>query len=100
MDGSDSQTTVKARAFKEALERRTGLPVVFQDERLTSVAAEEILREMAVPAAERKAYIDKIAAAVILRDYLNELERTGVGTQTPDKAQEHNEDTAAESEEE
>ena len=71
MDGSDSETTVKVRAFKEVLERRTGLPVVFQDERLTTVEADGILEEMEVPASERKAYIDKIAAAVILREYMN-----------------------------
>ncbi len=93
MDGSDSQTTVKARAFKEVLERRTGLPVILQDERLTSVAAEEILREMAVPAAERKAYIDKIAAAVILRDYMNEQERRGADR--AENTQTRKDDTAA-----
>ena len=76
MDGSDSKTTEKARAFQMMVERRTGLPVLFQDERLTTVEADEILKEMEVPASERKAYIDKIAAAVILREYMN---REGAG---------------------
>jgi len=91
MDGSDSKTTEKARAFKEMLERRTHLPVLFQDERLTTVEADEILNEMGVPAFERKAYIDKIAASVILRDYMNSAEaaeRKAAGEKNSEKENE------------
>jgi len=71
MDDTMSERGRKSLEFKEMLERRTGLPVHMQDERLTTVAADEILRESGVKPKDRKAYIDKIAAGIILQDYLN-----------------------------
>jgi len=71
MDGSEGERVDKATQFKEMLERRTGKTVVWQDERLTTIAADEILEEMNVPRQDRKKYIDKIAAAIILEDYLH-----------------------------
>ena len=44
MDGSETTTTAACRAFGEKLARRTGLPVVYVDERLTSAAAYDELR--------------------------------------------------------
>lgn len=70
MDGSVSDRAEKTLLFRDKVERRTGLPVVLQDERLTTVEADEVLRDLNVPASERKASIDKIAAALILKDYL------------------------------
>lgn len=57
--------------FKEMLERRTGLPVVMWDERLTTVAADKILMECEVRRENRKTYVDKIAAVFILQGYLD-----------------------------
>ena len=71
MDGSEGERVEKCAVFKEMLERRTGLPVVWQDERLTTVEADEILEESGVPREERKKYIDQVAASLILRDYMN-----------------------------
>lgn len=71
MDDSESPVSEKARAFGSMLERRTGLPVIMQDERLTTAEADEILEESGVPKSERKVYIDRIAAGFILQDYLN-----------------------------
>lgn len=59
--------------FKEMLERRTGLPVIMWDERLTTVAADKVLMECDVRRENRKAYVDKIAAAFILQGYLDML---------------------------
>lgn len=70
MDGSEGERAEKARIFGDMLARRTGLPVVYQDERLTTVEADEILAESDVPRSERKTYIDQIAAVLILEDYL------------------------------
>ena len=56
------------------LERRTGLSVILWDERLTTVEADEILRESGVPVSERKKVIDKVAAGIILQSYLNAAE--------------------------
>ena len=74
MDGSEGERTEKTRAFIRELSRRTGLEFIEVDERLTTVEADEVLQDMGVPASERKAYIDKIAAAIILKSYLNTLE--------------------------
>lgn len=57
--------------FREMLERRTGLPVILVDERLTTVEADRILAETGVASSGRKEYIDKMAAAIILQNYLN-----------------------------
>ncbi len=70
MDGSAGERVEKCEAFKEMLERRTGIPVVWQDERLTTVAADEILADSGVPADERKKYIDQVAASLILKEYM------------------------------
>jgi len=72
MDDSVSERSEKCVAFKEMVARRTGLPVLMQDERLTTVEAMEVLDEMGVKRKDQKAYIDKIAASFILQDYLNQ----------------------------
>ena len=71
MDGEESDSSAKAQAFGEMLRRRTGLPVYYQDERLTTVEADGILRDTGVPHSERKTYIDAVAASLILEDYLS-----------------------------
>lgn len=63
--------------FREMLERRTALPVVMWDERLTTVMAENVLKENGVRREERKKYIDKIAAVLILQSYLDMMSSSG-----------------------
>ena len=63
----------KTLAFKEMLERRTGLPVILWDERLTTVAADRVLIESGVRREKRKNYVDQIAAAFILQGYLDSI---------------------------
>lgn len=57
--------------FKEKLERRTGLPVVLWDERLTTVAADKAMMEAGIRREHRKDYVDMIAATLILQGYLD-----------------------------
>ena len=57
--------------FKEKLERRTGLPVTFWDERLTTVAADKIMMEAGIRREHRKEHVDRIAASLILQGYLD-----------------------------
>ena len=71
MDGTDGTRVARTEEFKAALEKRVSVPIVWQDERLTTVEADEILEEMKIPRSERKKYIDSIAASIILRDYMN-----------------------------
>lgn len=56
--------------FKDKLERRTGLPVVMWDERLTTVEADNIMIEAGIRRENRKEYVDMIAAQLILEGYL------------------------------
>ena len=58
--------------FKDKLERRTGLPVVMWDERLTTLAAERAMMEAGIRRENRKDYVDKIAACLILQGYLDQ----------------------------
>ena len=57
--------------FKEKLERRTGLPVVMWDERLTTVAADKAMMEAGIRRENRKNYVDMIAATLILQGFLD-----------------------------
>lgn len=66
-----------AVSFKEHLERRTGLPVVLWDERLTTMESERILMSGGVRRENRKAVIDQLAASIILQSYMD-AEGTGM----------------------
>lgn len=71
MNNSRGDRVEKTEAFKESLERRTGLSVVLWDERLTTVAADRVLMECGVRREKRKDKVDQIAAALILQGYLD-----------------------------
>ena len=58
--------------FKAKLEAACGLPVILQDERLTTAAAERILISADVSRKKRKAVIDQMAAVQILQSYLDQ----------------------------
>jgi len=70
MNNTVGERGEKTLDFKEQLERRTGLPVIMWDERLTTVAAERSLIETGVRRERRKEVIDQIAACLILQSYL------------------------------
>lgn len=61
----------KSLEFKGMLERRTGLPVVMWDERLTTVEANRTLIEGNIRRENRKQYMDQLAAVLILQGYLD-----------------------------
>jgi putative Holliday junction resolvase len=73
LDGTPSDLTPRVEAFAAALHARTALPVVLQDERLTSHEAESRLALRERDWRERKKQLDAAAAAIILQDYLDEL---------------------------
>ena len=62
--------------FREKLERRTGLPVVMWDERLTTVAADKAMMEAGIRRENRKEYVDEIAAVLILQGFLDMRKNT------------------------
>ena len=71
MDDSEGFRCEETIKFKELLEKRVDIPIILYDERLTTVYADEILEESGVAKKDRKKYIDQIAAAIILQDYLD-----------------------------
>ena len=71
MDGSEGFQAGKVRDLCHQL-TQAGLTVYFQDERLTTVTAEEALLEGSLSRKERKTKVDKVAAALILEQWLKE----------------------------
>ena len=73
MNNTLGERAVRTEEFKAALERRTGIPVILWDERLSTAAAERVLIERGVRREHRKETVDQIAAALILQGYLDSL---------------------------
>lgn len=70
-DGTDSIQTIKTRSFVLELQKLTDIKIEFEDERYTSIMAEDILIESGMRREKRKEVIDKVAASYILESYLN-----------------------------
>ena len=75
MDDTRGERAQKTEEFKALLEHRLeaeglDIPVLLWDERLSTMGADEVLAESGVASSERKQYIDKIAAALILEDHM------------------------------
>ncbi len=68
--GEDTQKTIEVRDFAEKLKKSISIPVILWDERYTTVEANEALQEMGYNIHESKDVIDKVAASLILRNYL------------------------------
>ena len=71
MNNTVGERAEKSLEFKEMLERRTGLPVIMWDERLTTMAADRTLEGTGVHKEDRKQYLDQVAAVFILQGYLD-----------------------------
>src|SRR5262245_44470562 len=70
LDGRESEKSAVARQFGKWLAQTTGLPIVFFDERFTSVEAEQALLSAEMTKKKRKARLDKLAAQILLTAYL------------------------------
>lgn len=77
MNNDIGERAEQSIAFGKMLTRRTGLEVVMWDERLTTVAATQVLVESGVRREKRKKYVDKIAAVFILQGYLDSVGMAG-----------------------
>lgn len=73
MDNQEGERCERTREFGEMLAKRTGLEIIYQDERLTTKEADAVLDEGGVRKENRKEYIDKLAASLILQGYLEML---------------------------
>ena len=74
MSGDVSPWAAKVQEFAEEIGARSGVPVHLWDERLSSVAAPELLDEAGHDRRDRKRVIDQVAAVVILRDWMEARE--------------------------
>ena len=73
MDDTEGERARRTLEFHDSLQRRTGLPVVMSDERLTSVEAEEIMQKQGIPREKYHDYVDMIAANIILSEYMEKM---------------------------
>ncbi|MGI5892358.1 MAG: Holliday junction resolvase RuvX, partial [Bacillota bacterium] len=71
MNGSQGPAAAKAQEIGELLKEKSGKKIIYQDERLSTVAMQKLLIEGDVSRAKRKKVIDKMAAAYILQGYLD-----------------------------
>ena len=71
MSGKPSPQSEKVARFAEELHKVLDIPIIYWDERLTSFAAEEHLAEMGLNWRKRREHVDKIAAMIILQNYLD-----------------------------
>lgn len=75
MNDEEGERVEATKDFAEQLRKRIGVPIDFIDERLTTIEADEILAEQGVPKSERKKVIDQVAAAIMLREYLDNMSK-------------------------
>jgi putative holliday junction resolvase len=71
MSGDEGGKAKEARVFGDWLAGATGLPVVYWDERYTTVDAEDHLRGAGLSRQKRKERLDKVAAQILLQAYLD-----------------------------
>lgn len=73
MDGTMGDAAENTMRFIKRLRAKSDVPIITQDERLTSYEAEQILRERGLNRAQRRQGSDALAATIILQDYLSSL---------------------------
>jgi len=74
-DGSDSAQTIKRKRQLEYLKKHLNIPVLGFDERYTTDIAHSYGMQLNLNNKKRKKKIDKIAASIMLQDYLNSIEK-------------------------
>lgn len=71
LDGNEGKTAQKVREFIDKLTQEIDIEVIYQDERFTSKSAEQFLISKNIRRSKRKNIIDKMAAQIILQNYLD-----------------------------
>ena len=72
LNGQENEQTAKTRLFIDELTRQCDIPVKYMDERFTTLSAERVLIQGNVRRENRKKVIDKVAATIILQNYLDQ----------------------------
>ena len=70
LNGQENEQTAKTREFVDKLKEVCSIPIEYLDERFTTLSAERVLIEGNVRRENRKKVIDKVAATIILQNYL------------------------------
>ena len=83
LSGDEGTSADQARALGAELAEATGVAVEYIDERFTSRMAEAALLESGMKRRDRKEYVDKVAAAIFLQDYLDRIGSAEQGTSGP-----------------
>jgi putative pre-16S rRNA nuclease len=73
MSGREGRQSEYTRDFAGRLQKATGVPLQFWDERLTTVAAQRVLRESGIGIQKRAQAVDRLAAVILLESYLDSL---------------------------
>ena len=71
LKGQENEQTAKTREFVDRLKEVCDIPIEYLDERFTTLSAERVLIEGNVRRENRKKVIDKVAATIILQNYLD-----------------------------
>lgn len=79
MDGSIGRQADKVKGFAQGLSSHVDVPLEFRDERLTTVSARRLMREVSPRKTRKKSRYDAVAAAVILQAYLDEFHEEETG---------------------
>ncbi|MDF2542151.1 MAG: putative Holliday junction resolvase [Herbinix sp.] len=74
LNNTIGERAIKSEEFADTLRRRTGLEVILWDERLTTVAAHQILNQGGLDDKKKALVVDKLAAVLILQGYLDRLQ--------------------------
>jgi len=82
LDGTRGDAALHVERFAGRLGEQIAVPVILRDERLTSRAADELLRDQGADSERRRRHSDQVAAAIILEDYLAESERNRLAAET------------------
>lgn len=83
MDGSEGFRAAECRAFGQILSQLSSLPVVFRDERLTTVSAHGFLNQTDTRGKKRKQIVDTVSAVIILQDHIAARRAKGLGLDAP-----------------
>jgi len=74
-DNGESEAIISAKRLANALEEKSGMKAVYQDERYTTVIASRYLREVGASKKKKKEVVDQVAAEIILQEYLESKRR-------------------------
>ncbi len=73
LEGKDTKKTTEVRDFFEKLKNRISIPIIYWDESYSSAEAEEMLKKMGKSIKESRKVVDKFAASIILKSYLDSI---------------------------